>query len=59
MKPKKLNKYSVFFTFGAAVLVDAENEEQAEEIVDEMSTDELLYCAKEGFEICNVEKIEG
>jgi len=50
-----MNKiYFVRFTFGASVRVEAESEEQAEELVEEMETKELMDLAADGFEVQNV-----
>ncbi len=46
--------YLVTYTFGAAIPVEAENEEDAEAAVEAMDTDELLEHASDGFEIQGV-----
>lgn len=52
-----MNKaYFVRFTFGASVRVEAESEDEAEELVEEMETKELLDLASDGFEIQGVEE---
>ena len=48
--------YYVRFTFGASIAVEAESEEQAEELVEEMETKELMDLASDGFEIQGVEE---
>ncbi len=53
---KKL--YYVSFTFGASVPVEAENEDEAESLVEEMETKELMDLAADGFEIQGVEEEE-
>ena len=52
-----MNKaYFVRFTFGASVRVEAESEDEAEELVEEMETKELMDLASDGFEIQGVEE---
>jgi hypothetical protein len=46
--------YYVSFTFGASIRVEAETEDEAEELVEEMETRELMNLATDGFEIQNV-----
>ena len=48
--------YYVSFTFGAAISVEAESEDEAEELVEEMETKELMDLAADGFEIQGVEE---
>ena len=48
--------YLVSFTFGAAIQVEAESEDEAEEMVEDMETKTLLDLASDGFEIQNVEQ---
>ena len=48
--------YYVSFTFGASIRVEAESEDEAEEIVEEMETKELMDLASDGFEIQGVEE---
>ena len=48
--------YYVSFTFGAAIAVEAESEDEAEELVEQMETQELLDRAADGFEIQGVEE---
>ena len=48
--------YYVRFTFGASIPVEAESEDEAEELVEEMETKELLDLAADGFEVQNVEE---
>ena len=48
--------YYVSFTFGAAIPVEAESEDEAEELVEEMETKELMDLAADGFEIQGVEE---
>ena len=48
--------YYVRFTFGASVRVEAESEDEAEELVEEMETKELMDLAADGFEIQDVEE---
>ena len=48
--------YYVSFTFGAAIRVEAESEDEAEELVEEMETQELLDLASDGFEVQTVEE---
>jgi hypothetical protein len=47
--------YNVYFTFGAGIQVEAESEEEAQGIVENMETEELFDLARDGFEIQNVE----
>jgi hypothetical protein len=46
--------YYVSFTFGASIPVEAESEEEAEELVEDMETQELMDLASDGFEIQGV-----
>ena len=46
--------FYVSFTFGASIPVEAESEEEAEELVEEMETKTLLDLAADGFEIQTV-----
>ena len=46
--------YYVRFTFGASIPVEAESEDEAEELVEEMETKELMDLAADGFEVQNV-----
>jgi hypothetical protein len=48
--------YYVSFTFGASIPVEAESKDEAEEIVEEMETTELMDLAADGFEVQNVEE---
>ena len=48
--------YLVTYTFGASIPVEATNEEEAEEAVEEMDTQELLARAADGFEIQDVKE---
>ena len=48
--------FHVTYTFGAAIPVEAESEEEAEELVEEMETKELMDLATDGFEIQGVEE---
>jgi hypothetical protein len=48
--------YYVRFTFGASIPVEAESEDEAEELVEEMETQELLDLASDGFEVQTVEE---
>lgn len=50
--------YFVTFTFGASIPVEAESEDEAEELVEDMETKELLDLAADGFEIQGVEEEE-
>lgn len=43
--------YYVTYTFGASIRVEAESEAEAESIVEDMETRELLDLAADGFEI--------
>ena len=43
--------YYVSFTFGASIRVEAESEDEAEEMVEDMETKELMDLAADGFEI--------
>ena len=47
--------YYVRFTFGASIPVEAESEDEAEELVEDMETQELMDLAADGFEIQSVE----
>jgi hypothetical protein len=46
--------YYVSYTFGASIRVDAESEDEAEELVENMETQALMDLAADGFEIQNV-----
>ena len=46
--------YYVTYTFGASIRVEAEGEDEAEELVEQMETKELMDLAADGFEIQNV-----
>ena len=46
--------YYVSFTFGASIPIEAESEDEAEELVEEMETKTLLDLAADGFEIQTV-----
>lgn len=46
--------FYVRFTFGASIPVEAESEDEAEEIVEEMETKELMDLVADGFEIQGV-----
>ena len=48
--------YYVRFTFGASIPIEAESEDEAEELVEEMETKTLLDLASDGFEIQSVEE---
>lgn len=48
--------FYVSFTFGASIRVEAESEDEAEEIVEEMETKELMDLASDGFEVQGVEE---
>ena len=48
--------FYVSFTFGASIPVEAESEEEAEELVEEMETKKLMDLAADGFEIQGVEE---
>ncbi len=48
--------YYVTYTFGASIPVEATSEEEAEAMVEEMDTDELLARARDGFEIQGVKE---
>ena len=52
----KKKTYLVSYTFGAVIPVEASSEEEAQEAVDGMDTQELLDLAADGFEIQSVEK---
>jgi hypothetical protein len=47
--------YYVSYTFGASIPVEAESEDEAEELVEDMETQELMDLAADGFEIQSVE----
>ena len=49
--------YCVTYTFGASIVVEAKNEKEAEGIVEGMDSGELIYRAKDGFEIQGVEEL--
>ena len=46
--------YYVSYTFGASIRVEAESEDEAESLVEEMETKELMDLAADGFEIQSV-----
>jgi hypothetical protein len=48
--------YLVSYTFGARLPVEAESEDEAEEMVEDMETKELMDLASDGFEIQGVEE---
>jgi hypothetical protein len=48
--------YLVSYTFGARLPVEAESEDEAEELVEDMETEELMDRASDGFEIQGVEE---
>ena len=48
--------YYVSFTFGASIPIEAESEEEAKEIVEDMETKELMDLAADGFEVQGVEE---
>jgi len=48
-------RFLVTYTFGATIPVDAANEEEAANIVEEMAPEELFEAACDGLEIQNVE----
>lgn len=48
--------YLVSFTFGAAIQVEAESPEEAEALVEDMETQDLMDLAADGFEIQTVEE---
>jgi biotin-(acetyl-CoA carboxylase) ligase len=48
--------YTVSFTFGATIRVEAESEEEAEAMVEDMETQKLIDLAADGFEIQSVEE---
>jgi len=48
--------YYVSFTFGASIRVEAESEDEAEQLVEEMETKELMDLPADGFEIQGVEE---
>jgi hypothetical protein len=48
--------YYVTYTFGASIPVEAETEDEAEELVEEMETKELMDLASDGFEVQGVEE---
>lgn len=50
--------YYVSYTFGASIPVEAESEDEAEALVEDMETKELLDRAADGFEIQGVEEEE-
>jgi hypothetical protein len=47
-------KFVVTYTFGASIIVEAEDADAAEELVEEKPTDELLNHARDGFELLSV-----
>jgi hypothetical protein len=49
-------EYRVTYTFGAVMIVEAANEEEAERKVEELTTDELFAVARDGFEVQSVEE---
>jgi len=46
--------YYVSYTFGASIRVEAESEDEAEALVEDMENQELMDLAADGFEIQNV-----
>ena len=48
--------YYVSYTFGASIRVEAESDDEAESLVEEMETQELMDLAADGFEIQGVEE---
>ena len=48
--------YLVAFTFGAAIRVEAESPEEAEQLVEDMETQDLMDLAADGLEIQSVEQ---
>ena len=48
--------FHVTYTFGASIAVEAESEDEAEELVEEMETQALMDLAADGFEIQGVEE---
>jgi hypothetical protein len=50
--------YYVSFTFGASIRVEAESEDEAEELVEEMETKALMDLASDGFEVQTVTEDE-
>jgi hypothetical protein len=48
--------YYVAYTFGASIRVDAESENEAEALVEDMENQELMDLAADGFEIQSVEE---
>jgi len=48
--------YYVTYTFGASIPVEAESEDEAEEMVEEMETKALMDLASDGFEVQTVEE---
>jgi len=55
-----MKEYKVTYTFGATLIINAENEQDAENQVENKTNDELLSFAKvwtkDGFEIQSVEE---
>jgi len=50
--------YYVTYTFGASIPVEAESEDEAEEMVEEMETKALMDLASDGFEVQTVTEDE-
>jgi len=48
--------YYVAYTFGASIRVDAESDNEAEALVEDMENQELVDLAADGFEIQGVEE---
>ena len=48
--------YYVAYTFGASIRVEAESEDEAEALVEDMENQELMDLAADGFEIQGVEE---
>jgi hypothetical protein len=46
----------VTYTFGASIRVEAESEDEAEALVEDMENQELMDLAADGFEIQGVEE---
>jgi len=46
--------FYVTYTFGASIPIEAESESEAEELVEQMETQELLDLASDGFEVQTV-----
>jgi hypothetical protein len=50
--------YYVTYTFGASIPIEAESEDEAEEMVEEMETKALMDLASDGFEVQTVTEDE-